>query len=294
MGYVIETFNELGERSMDAMSLDDFLAEESKPAYTLEPVPGDDNILKVTPWVANGGCNCQHAFEVPKQAIRSVKPTGETHPCCGKILRVVEVDFGDAKVDIAEVFRQLAAPAAREPERRTPPSMPARRAVEAQSICVCDHFIRRFCQGNQLYEEYWCYDETGAFCGTQVVPLGLSCTNLTGAGQYPLARPADGPQRLASPVGGSVEPAPCRVPYPQAGSTYTARVVAMGAPPDLRRGGAAMQAAPGADEPVMIRRTLDDCSHAYYGCGSCWAGPPYCRVVVNCPDHYYEYCDRCC
>lgn len=175
------------------MSVDDLFELQSKLHVKgmVEPVDDDGANVKVTPWLPVVGCLCQLAFTLPKAAIESVEPTSETRSCCGKTLQIVEINFKEGEtIPVTQVFEQLAKGGlgatladTRAPQAAGAPYAPATLDAASaagarrspQNTCICDHFIRRFCQGGQLYEEYWCYDETGAFCGTQVVPLGLSC-----------------------------------------------------------------------------------------------------------------------
>jgi hypothetical protein len=92
------------------MSLDALLAEQQRPMVigTIEPVPAEPAVVKITPWVEGRGCLCQFSFKVPKDAVQSVRPTGQVHHCCGKTLRVVEVKFKeDASITVGELFAQV-------------------------------------------------------------------------------------------------------------------------------------------------------------------------------------------
>jgi hypothetical protein len=96
------------------MAVDQLLAqqEQAKPLATIAPVEGKPDLVKVTPWLESTGCFCASALVLPKAVIASVSLTGETHHCCGKSLRVVEVTFAKgAQVAVADVFAQAAAPA---------------------------------------------------------------------------------------------------------------------------------------------------------------------------------------
>jgi hypothetical protein len=181
-----------GAGEAGALSVDELFDLQSRHHIkgTVEPVGDDGQLVKVTPWFPFSGCLCQLALVVPKAVIDKVKPTGESHQCCGKTLQVVEITFKeDGTMPVKQVFEQISQggtkAAAFAPAPRTArahhglaPSgggLTAGAPRPPQSTCICDHFIKRFCADGQLYEEYWCYDETGAFCGSQVVPLGLSC-----------------------------------------------------------------------------------------------------------------------
>src|SRR5215216_1587865 len=75
---------------------------------TVEPVQGDPDKVKITPWLPGSGCHCQWALRLPKDAIASVRTTEEKHFCCGKVLLVVELEFKrDASVPIQDIFAQV-------------------------------------------------------------------------------------------------------------------------------------------------------------------------------------------
>lgn len=106
--------------SEQAISVDELLDVQKNllgcPA-TIESVEGKPGVVKITPWV-DGKCQCRLAIEVPKTSIRQVTPTGETHKCCGKGLRVVEIQFKEGStISLKDVFSQLCCIA--EEEERT-------------------------------------------------------------------------------------------------------------------------------------------------------------------------------
>ncbi|MEV7526062.1 hypothetical protein [Streptomyces sp. NPDC091371] len=110
--------------SKERISLDDLLAEQSTLRATIERVLGDDDRVTATPFIAGSGCACAYAITIAKDSIESLSITGEVHDCCGKRLRVVEVEFTDASV--ADIFRQLSESSA----RSTPnPRLGQRRSV---------------------------------------------------------------------------------------------------------------------------------------------------------------------
>jgi hypothetical protein len=94
----------------DPMSLDEFLTAQKTLSFvaTIEEVRDHPDLVKITPWSPGAGCLCQAALEVPRDAIESVKPTGDTHYCCGHVLRVGEIQFkSGAKIDLEKVFAQV-------------------------------------------------------------------------------------------------------------------------------------------------------------------------------------------
>jgi hypothetical protein len=74
---------------------------------TVERVEGRDDVVKVTPLVASGGCGCEAALEIPKGDIEGVTPTGDRHFCCGKTLSVVNIQFKNPVWE--NVFGQLTS-----------------------------------------------------------------------------------------------------------------------------------------------------------------------------------------
>ncbi|MDT0485355.1 hypothetical protein [Streptomyces doebereineriae] len=89
------------------ISVDELLLSqrESGLRATLEAIDSDESRVKVTPYMANLGCLCSIALNVPKAAIEALVKTSATHDCCGKLLSVVEVIFADKAY--ADAFSQL-------------------------------------------------------------------------------------------------------------------------------------------------------------------------------------------
>lgn len=94
----------------EAIKLDDFLKRQKETnKVTIEPVEGDEKLIKVTPWSKSGGCSCSRSIKVPKDAVKSVLPTGEEHLCCGKMLLVATVEFKDEhSLKLSDVLNQLS------------------------------------------------------------------------------------------------------------------------------------------------------------------------------------------
>ena len=78
---------------------------------TIQPVPGDDKKVKITPWRAGIGCLCTAAVIVPKAAVGTVELTGDVSHCCGQTLRVVRIVSAD-QVSLQEILSGLALTAA--------------------------------------------------------------------------------------------------------------------------------------------------------------------------------------
>jgi hypothetical protein len=107
-----------GERTqngLEKIDLDSFLTSQDHPSLkaTVERVEGEADLVKITPWLPEmGGCMCSAAIKVTKSAIEWVKPTDDTHYCCGKTLRVVEVQFKEAQaISLNDLFAQLGTSA---------------------------------------------------------------------------------------------------------------------------------------------------------------------------------------
>lgn len=94
------------------MNLDEFLSSQSAGfRATVEAIPEKPTHVKVTPFRDDRGCGCASSFELPKEAIRSIIPTGKYHFCCGKRLEVAVVEFADnAFIPVAEIIRRIERP----------------------------------------------------------------------------------------------------------------------------------------------------------------------------------------
>ncbi len=96
----------------ETVSLQQFLDSQGRATIhaTVEEVPEKLDMVKVTPWVDGHECLCHAALVVPKAAVESLTMTDERHACCGKLLRVVEVQLKkDASVPVEAVLSQLLA-----------------------------------------------------------------------------------------------------------------------------------------------------------------------------------------
>ena len=95
----------------EKLKLDDFLSEQAKGELvgTLEAVGGNADKIKFTPWRPGAGCQCSASLELPKTAIASVSPTGDVHHCCGKALKVVEIDLDESAISARDVISQHMA-----------------------------------------------------------------------------------------------------------------------------------------------------------------------------------------
>jgi hypothetical protein len=93
--------------------LDEFLDSQSSGfTATLEPVAEKPAEVKVTPFRDARGCGCAMSFNLAKDLVRSVTPTGRYHFCCGKRLEVAVVEFAEnASVPVAELMRRIEEPA---------------------------------------------------------------------------------------------------------------------------------------------------------------------------------------
>ncbi len=119
--------------SGEEVSLEELLQTQQMPsaAATVEAVPGDDLMVKVTPFVASAsGCACDFALNIPKSAIASLSRTGSEHYCCGQDLTVVNITVSDNAY--THMFEQMTskASATRAPVLPRPGSAHLRLALQ--------------------------------------------------------------------------------------------------------------------------------------------------------------------
>jgi hypothetical protein len=94
----------------EKISVEELLSSQSKSSCsaTVEAVEGQPDLVKITPWTAAAGCLCHLAVNIPKASLAGVTPTGDTHVCCGKTLKVVELHFKKGEsITLEELFSQL-------------------------------------------------------------------------------------------------------------------------------------------------------------------------------------------
>lgn len=94
----------------ESQSVDDFLGGQSvsEISATIETVEGKPDSVKVTPWTPESGCLCHLSLTVRKSAVEAVTPTGQTHVCCGKTLKVVQLRFKKGEtLPLEDLFNQL-------------------------------------------------------------------------------------------------------------------------------------------------------------------------------------------
>jgi hypothetical protein len=71
-------------------------------------VESSPDLVKITPWTAKAGCQCKLSIEIPKASLAGVTPTGDTHLCCGKTLKVVVLHFAEGHtIKFDDLFGQL-------------------------------------------------------------------------------------------------------------------------------------------------------------------------------------------
>jgi hypothetical protein len=111
-------------KDADEINLDELLDEQQKETQfaTLEAIPDKPELFKITPWFPKRGCACQFALVIEKKNIQKLTRTGHRHPCCGKLLRVVEVEIkADSVMPLNEVLADLSRRASlQSPTRRAP------------------------------------------------------------------------------------------------------------------------------------------------------------------------------
>jgi hypothetical protein len=94
------------------MTVDDVLEQQKRTALiaTIEAIGDERGTVKVTPFNPGGGGFDELALRVPRESINSLLPTGERKLCCGKLLRVFEIEFNEkASMPIVEAFQRLQA-----------------------------------------------------------------------------------------------------------------------------------------------------------------------------------------
>lgn len=76
------------------MTVDEFMQEKARASIlaTLDPVENPGKV-RVTPYQPGHDCGCAQGFEVPRNAIKDIKPTGQTLRCCGTLHKVVGLEF---------------------------------------------------------------------------------------------------------------------------------------------------------------------------------------------------------
>ncbi|MGF7182989.1 hypothetical protein HDF11_004518 [Tunturiibacter psychrotolerans] len=92
------------------MNVEELIASqlESVNTATVEAIDDKPAFVRVTPWTRSSGCLCHLALDIRKSLVAGVSPTGDTHVCCGKTLKVVELHFKQGEtIAINDVFGQL-------------------------------------------------------------------------------------------------------------------------------------------------------------------------------------------
>ena len=87
--------------------------------FAAQQIPDDSEHVKVTPVDAGGNCWCSSALVIPVASVASLRLTDDMTVCCGKRLRVVEIEFADTA--LAAVVGQVHARAAATPAPGYPP-----------------------------------------------------------------------------------------------------------------------------------------------------------------------------
>jgi hypothetical protein len=98
--------------SGNRIDIEELLKEQDNPALlaTVEALEGENDSVKVTPWTRAAGCLCHLAINVKKASLEGVSPTLDTHVCCGKTLKVVELHFKkDETIGLSDLFQQMHA-----------------------------------------------------------------------------------------------------------------------------------------------------------------------------------------
>jgi hypothetical protein len=94
----------------ERISVDEVLSDQLKTSFsaTVEAIEGKPDLVKITPWTAASGCLCRLSMNINKSSLEGVSPTGDTHVCCGKTLKVVELHFRKGEsIALEDVLGQL-------------------------------------------------------------------------------------------------------------------------------------------------------------------------------------------
>ena len=162
----------------EPLSLEQLLDnQESGPDLfvTIERIEGSEDAVKVTPW-SHGICQCDIALEIPKSAIESVTPTGDTHPCCGKVLSIVRPTWAERVW--ADVLKQLASRHVSASPQPSSPIFPqahklaagATPALDPQCLERCYLGCSTACQGLIGQARVQCVAACHAACARQCPP----------------------------------------------------------------------------------------------------------------------------
>ena len=92
------------------MNLEELLSAQTKSGFraTVEAIPEKPDLVKITPWSEGVGCLCHLAMNLSKSSVEGVTPTRDTHVCCGKTLKVVELHLKKgATMQVEDLFDQL-------------------------------------------------------------------------------------------------------------------------------------------------------------------------------------------
>ena len=76
------------------ISLDELFKEQSAVDLFLVK-PFNEEFVYMSTWSPGDSCGCQGFRKVPRSAIRSVRKTGKTIQCCGKLMEIVTVEFSE-------------------------------------------------------------------------------------------------------------------------------------------------------------------------------------------------------
>jgi hypothetical protein len=97
---------------MADISIDHLLEQQrrSSNAVLLQAIPGDNEHVRVTPWIRGMKCVCGKGTVMPRNAIKEISKTGHTCRCCNQTIQVVEVEFSSEKlVTYAELISAVRA-----------------------------------------------------------------------------------------------------------------------------------------------------------------------------------------
>lgn len=74
---------------------------------SIEYLPDEDNLVKITPLISNG-CSGGHNLTLHKDSIGRIESTDQSFSCCGKILMVKKIYIkADTTIPVKEALNQL-------------------------------------------------------------------------------------------------------------------------------------------------------------------------------------------
>lgn len=99
----------------ESISFAELFEQQAKEArglrVTAQPIADDSERVKITPVDSDGNCWCSSSLVIPVASVSALRATEDTATCCGKRLKVVEIEFSDAALTavVSQVHARAAA-----------------------------------------------------------------------------------------------------------------------------------------------------------------------------------------